>query len=36
MTEKLCLFLDLGETSKDAVSHSSTKGTRVKKRELVL
>lgn len=33
MMEKPCLFLDLEEVSKDAVSHSSPKGTKVRKRD---
>lgn len=34
--EKVRLFLDLGEVGKDAVIHSSPKGTKVRKTELVL
>lgn len=36
MMERLCLFLGLGEVSKDAVSYSSPKRTKVRKRVLVL
>lgn len=36
MMEKFSLFLELGEVAKDAVSHSNPKGTKVKKRKLVL